>query len=75
MVAMMQRSFTVSGRGAFPLDMLRYDSCWPNSEADTSAIDEPRERRKVTLRTYSNYSPTIDRWESFGWRVDDDGRG
>lgn len=30
--------FTVVGRTAFPIDMLRYDQCFPASEADSSRI-------------------------------------
>ena len=26
--------FEVQGRGEFPLDMLRYDLCWPATEGD-----------------------------------------
>lgn len=26
--------FTVEGRGSFPVDMLRYDCCWPRRESE-----------------------------------------
>jgi hypothetical protein len=61
--------FKVKGSGYFPLDMLRYDSCWP---ADSSSVynlhglsDEGI--RILTLRTY--HKPTDARWLSFGWAV------
>jgi len=31
-------TFTVSGRGPFPLDMLRYDSAWPVNTVDAETI-------------------------------------
>ena len=32
------RKFTVRGTWGFPLDMLRYDGCWPSSGEDVVAI-------------------------------------
>lgn len=32
-------SFTVKGSGQFPLDMLRYDQCWPTGTDDASKIE------------------------------------
>lgn len=69
-------SFTVSGRGPFPVDMLRYDSAWPADAADVLAIcnsfepnmnsGEPRDRR-WTVKLYSAdiTAPTRGRWDSF----------
>ncbi len=68
--------FTVKGWGAFPLDMLRYDSCWPATAADSERIrssfrghltsSPPQEIRLVS----ASASPiTVDRWASFGWSV------
>jgi hypothetical protein len=31
--------FTVRGRGQFPFDMLRYDSCYPQSGIDAVHLD------------------------------------
>lgn len=65
-------AFTVEGRGQFPLDMLRYDACYP-ADSDTvsqiDAEDEPGKRRRVRLLTSRDTPPTSDRWSSFGWRV------
>lgn len=67
-------TFQVTGRGTFPLDMLRYDCCWPYESGDVSRIeyergkDDPQEVRRVTLSTYG--TPTEARWSSFGWSVD-----
>lgn len=63
--------FTVTGRGQFAVDMLRYDQCWPATESDSSRLDDgprpSRETRTVVMRGMRR--PTIDRWKSFGWAV------
>lgn len=73
-----RQRFTVSGSGAFPFDMLRYDACWPESEGTDSyqltitADTDPKQyfaRREVTLLTESRHGPTPGRWASFNWRV------
>ena len=66
-------TFTVVGKGAFPLDMLRYDTCWPGREVDSglvahdfAGIDQSRTVNLKGLKV-----PTIARWRSFGWEVID----
>lgn len=66
----------VEGAGPFPVDMLRYDQCFPCTEADDSkAIDlsfRPRGQRgpyRVRLVTISRTAPTTGRWDSFGFKV------
>ena len=71
-MALRKITFTVSGRGSFPLDMLRYDASWPLNGIDVdqirSSIDaEFTKRYEVTLMSHS--MPTEDRWESFGFDV------
>lgn len=67
--------FTVEGAGPLPLDMLRYDSCFPATEEDAAtAVQYPGEckgRRRIKLirRTAGLPEPTEARWRSFGWRV------
>ncbi len=69
--------FEVEGQGAFPVDMLRYDSCWPDSTDDALKISAHRadgkecvERRRVTLVTVERLNCVVDgRWQSFNWRV------
>lgn len=68
--------FTVTGFGEFPIDMLRYDCCFPENESDSGRI-APRNygQRSVKLaRTVERKSdhPTQARWQSFGWSVDED---
>lgn len=60
-------SYTVEGHHRFPLDMLRYDRCWPAKQIDVSALDAHPGVRTVGVR--SNQPPTVERWASFGWQV------
>lgn len=51
--------FTVAGKGHFPVDMLRYDSCHPSDSraVDSMGYDDTYQRgevRKVTLTTFVN---------------------
>lgn len=70
-------SYVVVGSGNFPLDMLRYDGCWPEDSTALASmtlrhdeVAEPgafhRALRKVTLRGV--HPPTEARWASFRWR-------
>ena len=67
--------FKVRGAMAFPVDMLRYDACWP-ADID-SGIDIVMDRKDVEyndIRTAimtSHQAPTQDRWRSFGWDIVD----
>lgn len=59
--------FTVTGRGEFPFDMLRYDRCFPHGPQDVETMLEGNTGpRTVTLESAA-YAPTPDRWASFGW--------
>jgi len=66
------RKYHVRGRGRFPIDMLRYDSCWPAGQEDVSLITDslggPYELREVALY-FNHHAPTDQRWRSFGWVV------
>lgn len=70
--------FLVEGTGPFPVDMLRYDQCWPADAPSASSILEPiyvegggERPRKVIMRKVSEtgVGPTVRRWESLTWRV------
>lgn len=73
-------TFTVRGRGIFPVDMLRYDRCWPIEgergiqealwSPDTGQYEPQRGERTVTLRSAERFI-TDARWSSFGWCVID----
>ena len=62
-------TFTVTGTGQFPTDMLRYDQCWPATSEDAVLMcphrPSPTVARSVRLRTHG--SVTAARWASFGW--------
>ena len=72
---MTKQIFQVTGAGLFPLDMLRYDNCWPCGEEDIPKIDNDytcglQGQRTVTLCRIvrnKNLLPTADRWATFGW--------
>jgi hypothetical protein len=63
------RTFDVSGCGHFPIDMLRYDECWPATEQDSTQLANYHHTRIVTLKTIYSAAPTDGRWASFGWTV------
>jgi hypothetical protein len=71
--------FEVRGMGPFPLDMLRYDGCWPASPDAVMAIEHSLDERDPNFRTSVKLirlrswkpMPTIDRWRSFQWGVDE----
>lgn len=59
-------SYTVSGRGKFPTDMLRYDDATLSPGVDPDATRVLREYQIVQARRV-----TPKRWSSFGWSVHD----
>jgi len=65
--------FFVTGKGLFPMDMLRYDQCFPASQDSAVTIDsEIPGTRTVEMRRYvsdKTTMPTTGRWASFGWTV------
>lgn len=74
--------FEVEGVGPFPLDMLRYDHCWPARESEDVATMHKMstyegatrlKRQRIRLKTVweKAWQPTTARWISFGWRVVD----
>ena len=62
------KMFTVEGSGHFPLDMLRYDKCYPASSADVARIMDDRQRT-IRLMTHARHAPSHGRWNSFLWGV------
>jgi len=82
-------TFKVQPKGnrvfSFPVDMLRYDDCCPNTESDSARIHQSFDLRGrlpnltnpkefiVELRHFGapNFKPTWGRWESFSWKVVD----
>jgi hypothetical protein len=58
--------------GRFPIDMLRYDTCHPATEADAGKIErsfDDHDEVTVTVVRYAwakDQKWTVDRWRSFG---------
>jgi hypothetical protein len=78
---MKRYEFTAHGRYPFPMDMLRYDACYPLSPGDVSKIQEALVRPEIGLPFMQRpilairlvsylHAPTEDRWRSFGWFVE-----
>lgn len=65
--------FVVSGTTPFPIDMLRYDECWPSTSGDVAAIvtDRHRDNGPLRIELVGIKPPTIGRWRSFSWTVED----
>lgn len=65
---------TISGRGHFPIDMLRYDQCWPAEQQDVESIGlsvaHSGQDETHTIQVLSQYPPTTARWMSFSWKVE-----
>ena len=83
-MAMFKVSFTVVGKGPFPLDMLRYDQCHPVNPDAVSRMwsVDTTQNRSIRLARYFNSDKnhldvlfkqgllvTWQRWLSFGWGV------
>lgn len=78
-----RHEFTVQGKSRFPIDMLRYDACFPSRSEDAAAIghydvtsgptcQHNEELIDVRLIRYSETKDpriTVGRWQSFGWSV------
>jgi hypothetical protein len=66
-------TFTVAGNDQFPVDMLRYDLCYPKTETDSHEMERSfrsRERSIRRLTLVSSKHPTEERWGSFGWAIE-----
>lgn len=62
----------------FPIDMLRYDQCWPATSEDVGKMSMTFGRfgeadfRPVTVAAHRDVkagSFTLERWRSFGWVI------
>lgn len=67
-------TWVVRGSLGFPIDMLRYDSAIPASEADANEITRSvasygAAHGMIEIRVKMRGTPTRDRWRSFGWDV------
>lgn len=67
----------VTGKGQFPIDMLRHDQCFPIFESDSQIIRDGFSRKADDIRPVvalghwgpSSWVPTAERWKSYGWTV------
>lgn len=61
-------TFRMTGTGSFPLDMLRYDGCYPADGYSVGIIEHSIQGsvREWNVRLCSNREPCIGRWASFG---------
>ena len=65
--------FEATGRGPFPVDMLRYGACSPlkNSAGLTTKLDAgTRTVRLATNHEGATHWLKPARWQSFGWTID-----
>ena len=71
--------FAVKGVGSFPVDMLRYDCCFPDDQDSAAKIMNsmshsfsPKRDGKIYLAAYhpKGWQPTTARWSSFLWEVE-----
>ena len=72
------QTFVVETSFQFPVDMLRYDGCFPASERDSGVIilnlSDMRSPINVKIGRYvdgKHSKPTIERWKSFGCNISD----
>lgn len=67
----------VSWNHTFPLDMLRYDKCYPQSSVDVDKIHASIRREfdyykaDPFINLVSDKLPTDGRWKSFGWKIEE----
>lgn len=70
-----ERFYTVRGAWPFPIDMLRYDCCYPATETESGKLTDLLERKtdagviELRLATRSERGPTHGRWDSHTWQV------
>jgi len=64
--------YNVTGSFPFPFDILRYDRAWPTSGYDSSMMEELSQpgHGPATIALAGLSRPTVDRWKSFGWKVE-----
>lgn len=61
--------FKVAGDRPFPMDMLRYDECFPSNSMAAESLQSGSGNREIELFSPNRMNPTPGRWSSFGWTV------
>ena len=60
--------YTVTGKGEFPVDMLRRNRCYPTDTMSAcNMFSTETKKRSVALE--SDESPKIKYWNSYQWKV------
>lgn len=75
---MWHHRFRIRFAGSFPIDMLRYDGCYPETEQDSAVIEQSMKPigdsaglvHLVAIKDHRDWKPTADRWISFMARVE-----
>lgn len=70
-----KKTFKVTGRGNFPLDMLRYEDCHFASIPDEDKAFNNGDFRTIELvyhSTRDQWKPTPSRWNVYSWIVEGD---
>ena len=79
----MKRTFfeiTVTGKGEFPFDMLRYSRCWPvdgesaNNLCTPDTLSKYSDKRTVRLGMIGHITEAtscIERFKSFNWAAEE----
>ena len=62
---------TIRGRGAFPTDMLRYDSCFPADSRSVEVLNHTEKGEEWAMEVHkisrgAKVGFTQGRWQSFG---------
>ena len=64
---MYEHTYVVQGKGDFPTDMLRYDTSYPLD--DINSYEGLWGAALVHRGLIPDWTPTMERWRSFGWGV------
>lgn len=79
-MALYVTTFDVNGESTFPVDMLRYDECFPSRGEDGTEmihrigrdVERVATAKPIKLRHIGSsalWQPTFERWRSFGWEA------
>ena len=62
-------TYTVQGRGTFPIDMLRYDGAHPVDQESVEAIENIHRGHGLRQVRLEADRCTVGRWNSFLWGI------
>tara|TARA_B100000131_G_scaffold168602_1_gene162993 strand:+ start:11530 stop:11796 length:267 start_codon:yes stop_codon:yes gene_type:complete len=64
-------SFTVSGTGSFPVELLSAEECFPESQEDVVLVFGKALRKNRRIKLVSSKRPNYAAWLSRGWFLRD----